>query len=570
MTDATDIDTRKRQRTEAELSMAAEAFETHDALMITNADSNIIRVNRAFEEITGYTEEEVLGQNPRILKSDRHGKAFYIALWQALASHGFWSGEIWDRHKNGAIYPKHLTVTAIKNSAGVTIEYVASFVDITERKQDELELRKFRAIVASSDDAIISETLDGTIESWNHAAEIIFGYAAHEAIGCSMEMLIPPDRQYEETEILALIKLGERVEHFESVRRRKDGRLIDVSATISPIFDANGKVVAVSKIARDITERKQDELELRKFRALVASSDDAIISESLEGTIKSWNHAAEQILGYSAYEAIDHSFEMLIPPGRQHEETEILARIRRRERVEHFETVRRHKDGRLIDISITISPILDEEGKVIGTSRITRDITNRKKMEEEINQLVFFDVLTKLPNRRTLNDRLRHALAFSKRNALYGALMFLGLDHFRRLNEQHGHDVGDQLLLEVANRITGCLREMDTVARFGGDEFVVLLNELDVDPILSAAKAEVVAEKIRVILSDPYLLKIQLEGAAEITVQHNCSATIGVALFIGNEDSQAEILKWADLAMYQAKESGGDAVRFFDGIRGVS
>lgn len=560
---------RSKQTRDNELTTIAAAFEMHDALMITDADYNIIRVNHAFEQITGYSEEEVLGKNPRFLKSDRHDKSFYVLLWQALSRNGFWSGEIWDRHKNGKVYPKQITITAIKNKAGAVIEYVASFIDISERKQDELDLRKFRAIVASSDDAIISESLDGEIESWNRGAEQIFGYKAREMIGQTLDPLIPPDRKYEETEIIALIRLGEKVEHFETVRRHKDGRLINISVTVSPIFDANNKVIAASKIARDITTRKKDEQELQKFRALVAYSEDAIISESLDGNIQSWNHGAEQILGYSANEAINHSFDMLITQEQQLEETEIRARIRRRERVEHFETVRRHKDGRLIEISTTISPILNDKGEVIGTSAIARDISNRKKLEDEINRLTYFDILTNLPNRYLLEDRLRQVMALSKRNALYGALMFLSLDNFRPLNDEYGHDTGDLLLIEVATRITSNLREIDTVARFGGDEFVIVLGKLDKDKALSSEKAQIVAEKIRNILSQPYTLKIQSEEKTNTTIQYQCTASIGGVLFVGNEYTQRDILKCADTAMYQAKATGRNSVLLYEDLPGL-
>jgi diguanylate cyclase (GGDEF)-like protein/PAS domain S-box-containing protein len=210
-------------------------------------------------------------------------------------------------------------------------------------------------------------------------------------------------------------------------------------------------------------------------------------------------------------------------------------------------------------------PIKNKKGSVEKLMGITEDITERKKAEEYIRNFAFYDTLTQLPNRHLLNDRLGLAMAASKRSGRYGALMFLDLDNFKPLNDTHGHDVGDLLLVEAAQRITSCVREMDTVARFGGDEFVVMLNELDVDKKLSIAQAGVVAEKIRVTLAEIYLLKRKQESGVEITVEHHCTSSIGVVLFINHEAGQEDIIKWADMAMYKAKEGGRNTIRFFDG-----
>ncbi|MBI5439139.1 MAG: diguanylate cyclase [Nitrosomonadales bacterium] len=206
-------------------------------------------------------------------------------------------------------------------------------------------------------------------------------------------------------------------------------------------------------------------------------------------------------------------------------------------------------------------------GEVTHYVATLHDITERKKAEEEISNLAFYDTLTQLPNRRMLNDRLCQTMAASKRSGCYGALMFLDLDNFKPLNDTHGHGAGDLLLIEAAHRIAGCVRETDTVARFGGDEFVVMLGELDVDKAESTTHASIVAEKIRTALSEPYLLAFRHEGEAEKTVEHRCAASIGVVLFIGHETGAEDIVKWADMAMYRAKEGGRNRVRFFEQIR---
>jgi diguanylate cyclase (GGDEF)-like protein len=198
-----------------------------------------------------------------------------------------------------------------------------------------------------------------------------------------------------------------------------------------------------------------------------------------------------------------------------------------------------------------------------GFVTIYIDITERKQMEEQVHQLAFYDALTKLANRRLLNDRLNQTMAAGKRSRLYGALMFLDLDNFKPLNDLHGHEVGDLLLSEVATRLKRCVREIDTAARFGGDEFVVMLCDLSPDRPESAAQAMIVARRIQTALSAPYLLTRQ-DGTAAATVEHHCTASIGVALFIDHETSQADLLKWADTAMYQAKAAGRNSIRFHD------
>lgn len=195
------------------------------------------------------------------------------------------------------------------------------------------------AIVESSEDAIVSKTLDGTILTWNSGAEQVYGYTAAEAIGRSMTFLLPEDRPDEETEILERIGRGERVEHFETVRRTKQGSQIDVSLTISPIRDKSGRIIGASHVARDITERKRLDEQLRRLAAIVESSEDAVISKTLDGTVRTWNAGAAHTYGYTAAEAIGRPMTFLLPDDRPDEEKEILERIGRGERVEDRKSV---------------------------------------------------------------------------------------------------------------------------------------------------------------------------------------------------------------------------------------
>ena len=210
-------------------------------------------------------------------------------------------------------------------------------------------------------------------------------------------------------------------------------------------------------------------------------------------------------------------------------------------------------------------PIKDANGKVLKLMGITEDITERKRAEEQIHNLAFYDALTQLPNRRLLLDRLGQARSASKRSGHYAALMFIDLDKFKPLNDEYGHDAGDLLLVEVARRIGTCVREVDTVARFGGDEFIVMLAELSADKDASALQAGAVAEKIRSVLAEPYVLTMLQEGGLEPRhIEHRCTSSIGVVLFANHEASQDDLIKWADMAMYRAKEAGRNRVHFFE------
>ncbi len=193
-----------------------------------------------------------------------------------------------------------------------------------------------------------------------------------------------------------------------------------------------------------------------------------------------------------------------------------------------------------------------------------KEMAREKKNSEAVWKLSFYDPLTNLPNRRLLSDRMTQIMAASKRTGGYVALMMLDLDNFKPLNDLHGHGMGDLLLVEVGRRLMGCVREVDTVARFGGDEFVVALGELDVDTVKSTEQARKVAEKVRLSLSQPYLLKVQSADSLDRVIEHSCSASVGVVVFVNHELSQDDVLKLADAAMYQAKAAGRNTVRFYE------
>ena len=344
----------------------------------------------------------------------------------------------------------------------------------------------FKSILESSDDAIIAKDTNGIVTSWNKAAENIFGFTSEEMIGQSLIRLFPEDRLNEEHHVLETIKSGHKVEHFKTVRRHKNGSLVNLSVTISPVFDHQNKIIGASKIARNIDDQIQAEknaLKLaaytRHFEAIVESSDDAIISKNLDGIVMSWNKAAERIFKYAAEEMIGQSLLRIFPQNRMHEESLIISKIRGGQKVEHFRTIRQDRDGQQIHLSVTISPIYNDSGEVIGASKIARDITSRVNSEKLIWHQANYDHLTALPNRRLFNDRLSQELRKAERDNYSIAVMFMDLDYFKDINDTLGHDAGDDLLISVSKRLKGLVRVTDTIARFGGDEFVILLNEIN-------------------------------------------------------------------------------------------
>ena len=294
-----------------------------------------------------------------------------------------------------------------------------------------------------------------------------------------------------------------------------------------------------------------------RFKALHDASFGGIAIHD-NGTIKDCNQGLADLTGYSFEELIGMNGLLLVAP----EYRELVAQTIKSGLDHRYDAEGLRKDGSRYHLSIRGKSI-PYKGRILRVSEL-RDITERKAMEELVRQQALHDTLTKLPNRRLLNDRLRQTMAASKRNGSYSALMFLDLDNFKPLNDAHGHEVGDLLLIEVAERLKTCVRETDTVARFGGDEFVVLLTELNTDQVESAAQAGIVAEKVHIALSKPYKLTIRHDGLPEKIVDHRCTASIGVALLINHDDSQEEILKRADMAMYQAKEAGRNSIRFYN------
>ena len=318
------------------------------------------------------------------------------------------------------------------------------------------------AIVDSSDDIIVSKNLDGIITSWNNTAQRVFGYSSKEAIGAHITLIIPKDRLSEEDTIISRVRRGERIEHFDTVRQRKDGTLIDISLTISPVRDSSGRIVGASKVAREITDRKRAERSTALLAAIVDSSDDAIVSKTLDGIITSWNKSAERIFGYLPEEAVGKHITLIIPRDRWNEESRIIARICRGDRVDHFQTLRRRKDGSLVDVSLTISPVKDSAGNIIGASKVARDITEQVRAAEALR--------CREEEFRRLSQSLDHQVRSRTRELQELSWQLMRLrDEERRHVARELHDCAGQSLAVLAIEVDQLLQRASTSPELAAD-----------------------------------------------------------------------------------------------------
>lgn len=457
--------------------------------------------------------------------------------------------------------PKPLPITS-QDEIG---ELINSFNGMLETLAQREALLK--QILDTSSVAIFLVDKEGRITQANQRMAEMFGCSVDALLGSEYVALVPPvEREIGRQKMLALLASEIQSVDLERLYWRADRTEFWGNLTGKRFTDASGEDRGLVGVIADITERKRIEAVLRnseaRYRSFVAELPLGVVITQ-DGLIKYVNRALEQMIDYPADELLGRPFLPLVDEADRPRLMDLHRRRMNGEEVEKSYVVGFvRRDGEVRQWQGYVNTI-DWEGKPSGLGSFI-DITERRLIEDQVRQLAFHDALTKLPNRRLLNDHLMQAMAASKRSGCYGALMFLDLDNFKPLNDQYGHEVGDLLLIEAADRLKSRVREIDTVARFGGDEFVVMLRELDVDKVESTSQARIVAEKIRITLSEPYLLTIRREGKADTSIEHHCSASIGVALFIKHEASPEDILKWADTAMYQAKVAGCNLIRFYE------
>ena len=415
---------------------------------------------------------------------------------------------------------------------------------------------RFRRAVEEAPFPVMIHAEGGEIVAISRSWTDITGYSRQDipTIAAWTDKAYGERRESVRTYIDTLYELEDRRAEGEFQIRCRDGsqRVWDFSS-VGLGRGPDGRRLAVS-MALDVTERARTETELRVAATAMESQDGTVICDA-EGVILRINQAFSRITGYSSDDAVGRKTNLL-QSGR-HDQTFYAAMWDSINTLGSWngEIWNRRKNGEIYPEWLSITAVKGADGQVTHYVGTFSDATQRKKAEDQIKQLAFFDPLTGLPNRRLLTDRLNQVLAASTRNDREGALLFVDLDNFKTVNDTQGHEVGDMLLQEVARRLSSSFREADTVGRLGGDEFVVVLAGLSGDPDEAAAQAEVVGEKILAALGQPYELAGNL---------FRCTPSIGITLFGDQRDSVDDLMKQADIAMYQAKAGGRNTLRFFD------
>jgi len=360
-----------------------------DAVIGMNSGGLVTEWSAGAKLIFGYDGSEAMGKVlsdlivPPALR-EAHNRGLKRFLETGAGSVIGRRTEITAMRADGSEFPVELSIAHIRRDSD---DFFSAFVrDITERKQTEAARSNMATIVENASDAIVSRSIDGTIQTWNRAAEHMFGWSALEAIGQPITIIVPPERRGEMRPLIERVMHGETLAAVESVHRHRNGSLLNTSVTFSPNKDAAGKLVSLSFIYRDITERKRA-VEMRsRLATIVETSNDAIISRDLDFRISSWNAAAERLFGYTAEEVIGRQIALIVPPDREEERNRSRALLAQGRAVIDLETVRLAKGGRRIDVSLSQSPINDERGVMAGVALIFRDIAERKRMERALRE----------------------------------------------------------------------------------------------------------------------------------------------------------------------------------------
>lgn len=452
---------------------------------------------------------------------------------------------------------------------------VLTFADVTARKLDQSRLEASEAryqqmVDQVLDYAILMLDTEGRVVSWNRGAEHIKGYTADEIMGQSFARFFTEEDRAAHLPARELAEAAQQGRcEFQGWRVRQDGSRFWGLMVLTAVRDAHGQLMGYSKVTRDLTQQHRVEQALteahRRVQAMIDSSPFGIVATDLDGLILAMNPVGERMTGYSREELVGK-----LTPAIYHDAEEIRARAEELSKevgvhidpgIEVFVYRARQglredrewtcvrKDGSRFPVQAAITALRDPDGQIVGYMGVAYDISERKRQEEYTHHIAHHDFLTGLPMRRLMLDRLTVALQRARRDGSCVALMMIDLDHFKRINDSLGHHVGDELLKAVAERLLGCVRSCDTVARMGGDEFVIVLPG-----IAEMANAERVARLVVEQVSLPINI-----GTHELHV----TPSVGIAIFPEDAVDAGDLLKDADAAMYVAKTAGRGCFRVF-------
>ena len=552
-------DITERKQAEENLQISEERLRlitssAQDAIIMLDEAGNITFWNEAAETMFGYAREEALGRNlhttltpPSFREAHLHAFPHFQKTGQGAAVGKIL--ELAGLRKDGSEFPLELSLSAVLVK-GVW-QSIGIARDITRRKQAEAALRKISAAVEQSPASIVITDLTGAIEYVNPKFTEITGYTSAEVAGQSPRVLKSGESTPEVYEGLWNTILSGEVWKGEFHNKKKNGELFWEQASISPIKDDQGVVTSFVAVKEDITGRKQAEEKLHLAASVFTHAREGIMITSADGAIIDVNDAFCGITGYSRDEVLGRNPRLL---SSNHQETEPYAAMKRDlDEKGHWygELWNRRKNGEVYAVIQSISAVKDAQGNTRQYVALISDITPFKEHERQLEYIAHYDALTSLPNRVLLADRLHQGMAQARRRRQWLAVAFLDLDGFKAINDNYGHEAGDQLLIAVANSLKQTLREGDTIARIGGDEFVVILLDLaDIET------------------SIPMLTRLLAAAAqpvqfGELTLQ--VSASLGVTFYAQEEDIDADqLLRQSDQAMYQAKLEGKNRYHVFD------
>ncbi len=528
-----------------------------DWIWTRNLEFRLSYSNNRSTPMLGFCTNELIELAPtELIHADDQAKV-HSALTQAVQTKNGWRGLVlrW-RTKSGDYKTLESNASAIFNLDGELIGFHGIDRDISKRAAaNEAERLRSNILDSMPKGIVLTHIRTKSIIYTNPRFDALFGYAAGELIGQQISTInAATDKSPEGMAHLIISELEKSgVWSGEVYCQRKDGSQFWAFTSVSNFIHPQYGPVWLS-VSDDITERKLVENDLR-IAAIAFESQEGMTVTDADGTILRVNRAFTDITGFSPDEIIGQNPRILRSGRHEPEFYSQMWQSLLQSGAWEGEIWNRRKNGEVYPEYLIITAVRDNAGKITNYVATFNDITLSKAAADEIQNLAFYDPLTLLPNRRLLLDRTKQALAASVRNETSGAILFIDLDHFKMINDTLGHSMGDLLLQQVAQRLSGCVRETDTVARLGGDEFVVMLERLSRDMLESANQTETVGKKILTALNQTYHLE---------THEFRCAASIGATQFHGHQINQDDLLKQADIAMYQAKTLGRNTICFFD------